>query len=184
MVKDKLGIGVATLTALILVVGAFIYVLAGGCAGGSSCPPALVPTDTPETIVAAVNDEGGSVSQEVITMQPAEKLVGTIKVSGLLNSPVYDTEVSINGKVTFLGPTLSPRFELSADGKALIVWYSQGSGTDRPLISVEGVEDGQWVIVQGVLNTKGEFLAREVYSRCGQGTRWATLTCETGICFT
>ena len=92
-------------------------------------------------------------TQQPQTQPPPE---GTLSVSELLENPVYDTEVKIYGKVSLLGELLCPCFELTSDGKKVEVWYDlmvEDDGTQRPPVSVEGIENGDWVIVTGELRS-------------------------------
>jgi hypothetical protein len=83
---------------------------------------------------------------------------GTLSVSELLQNPVYDTEVKVFGKVSLLGQLYCPCFELSSGGDKVQVWYDlmvEDNGTARPPVSVEGIENGDYVIVTGELKTEG-----------------------------
>jgi len=71
---------------------------------------------------------------------------------------VYDTEVEVYGKVSLLGQLYCPCFELSSGGDKVQVWYDlmvEDNGTERPAVSVEGIENGDYVIVTGELKTEG-----------------------------
>lgn len=88
------------------------------------------------------------------TEQPEENL----SVSALLENPVYDTEVTVYGRVSVLGELLCPCFELTSGGETVLVWYDlmvEDDGTERPAVSVEGLENGDWVLVTGELKTAG-----------------------------
>nr|QNO44572.1 hypothetical protein KKOBALHG_00009 [Methanosarcinales archaeon ANME-2c ERB4]QNO44945.1 hypothetical protein DIMMFDLM_00002 [Methanosarcinales archaeon ANME-2c ERB4]QNO45103.1 hypothetical protein HICMJNBA_00009 [Methanosarcinales archaeon ANME-2c ERB4] len=81
---------------------------------------------------------------------------GALSVSELLESPVYDTEVKVYGIVNHLGQLLCPCFTLYSDRKMLDVRYdlmAEDDGTERPAVSVEGIENGNWVIVTGELRS-------------------------------
>jgi len=91
-----------------------------------------------------------------------EKPEGALTVSELLENPVYDTEVRIYGEVSLLGQLDCPCFELSSSGGKVQVWYDlmvEDDGTERPPASVEGIENGDWVIVMGELKTAGQYRA-------------------------
>jgi len=86
------------------------------------------------------------------------KAEGTLSVSELLQNPVYDTEVKVFGKVSLLGQLNCPCFELSSGGDKVQVWYDlmvEDDKTERPAVSVEGIENGDYVIVTGELKTEG-----------------------------
>ncbi|MBA7508075.1 hypothetical protein ES706_06806 [subsurface metagenome] len=86
------------------------------------------------------------------------KAEGTLSISELLQKPVYDTEVKVYGKVSLLGQLYCPCFELSSGGDKVQVWYDlmvEDDKTERPAVSVEGIENGDHVIVTGELKTEG-----------------------------
>lgn len=90
------------------------------------------------------------------TAQPTESPTGTLSVSELLENPMYDSEVRIHGEVSLLGELLCPCFELTSGGKAVHIWYGlmvEDDGTERPAVSVEGIENGDTVVVTGELKT-------------------------------
>lgn len=91
-----------------------------------------------------------------------EKPEGALSVSELLENPVYDTEVRIYGEVSLLGQLDCPCFELTSGGEKVQVWYDlmvEDDGTERPAASVEGIENGDSVIVMGELKTAGQYRA-------------------------
>lgn len=84
--------------------------------------------------------------------------VGALSVSELLESPVYDTEVKIYGEVSLLGELFCPCFELTSSGAKVLVWYDlmvEDDGTERPAVSVEGIRNGDQMIVTGERKTAG-----------------------------
>jgi len=92
----------------------------------------------------------GCISQE------SEKPEEALNVSELLKNPVYDMEVKVYGKISALGELLCPCFALTSDGKMLDVWYDmmvEDNQTQRPSVSVEGIENGDWVTVTGELRS-------------------------------
>ena len=92
----------------------------------------------------------GCISQE--SGKPEESL----SISELLKNPVYDTEVKVYGKVSALGELFCPCFTLTSDGKMLEVWYDfmvEDDRTQRASVSVEGIENGDWVTVTGELKS-------------------------------
>ena len=91
-----------------------------------------------------------------------EKPEGALSVSELLENPVYDTEVRIYGEVSLLGQLDCPCFELTSGAEKVQVWYDlmvKDDGTERPAASVEGIENGDSVIVMGELKTAGQYRA-------------------------
>ncbi len=96
---------------------------------------------------------------------------GALSVSKLLENPIYDTEVKIYGQVSLLGELFCPCFELTPGGKKVLVWYGlmvDDDGTERPAVSIEGIQNGDQAIVTGELKTAGvhrslnDFWASEV----------------------
>jgi hypothetical protein len=103
-----------------------------------------------------------------------EKPEGALSVSELLENPVYDTEVRIYGEVSLLGQLDCPCFELTSGGEKVQVWYDlmvEDDGTERPAASVEGIENGDSVIVMGELKTAGQYRALNDF--------WAAIIVET-----
>ena len=87
-----------------------------------------------------------------------EKPEGTLTITKLLDNPVYDTEVKIYGEVAGLGDLACLCFFLTSDGKSVQVWYDtmvENDGTVRPAVSVEGIRNGDKVIVTGELKDEG-----------------------------
>ena len=72
---------------------------------------------------------------------------------------MYDTEVKVYGQVSLLNELLCPCFELNSGARKIQVWYDlmvEDDGTERPAVSVEGIANGDWVIVTGELKTAGQ----------------------------
>lgn len=81
-----------------------------------------------------------------------------LSVSELLANPVYVEELKVHGEVSLLGELFCPCFGLTSDGETLTVWYDlmvENDGTPRPSVSVEGIENGDSVLVTGELKTGG-----------------------------
>jgi len=92
-------------------------------------------------------------------MKVSQKPEGALSVSELLENPLYDTEVEIYGEVSLLGELFCPCFELTSGGKKVLVWYGlmvEDDGTERPAVSIEGIQNGDQAIVTGELKTAGE----------------------------
>ena len=82
-----------------------------------------------------------------------------LSVAELLDNPVYDTPVTIQGEVTLLGEFFCPCFVLVSGGETIQVWYGlmvEDDGTERPPVSVEGIENGDWVVITGALKQAGQ----------------------------
>ena len=81
-----------------------------------------------------------------------------IDVATLLTKPEYDTKVRIYGKVSLLGESKSPYFDLTSGGKNVEVWYDSmidDDGKKRTAVSVKGIKNGDWVVVTGELKKEG-----------------------------
>lgn len=92
--------------------------------------------------------------------------LGALSVSEMLQDPVYDTKVTIYGQVSQLGEIKCPCFELTSGGESVIVWYAWYED-EWPTVSVEGIENGDQVIVTGELKMVGgdhlnEFAASKI----------------------
>ena len=106
-------------------------------------------------IVAILMFMGCIEDKSTSTVSPT-KSEGTLSVCELLENPVYDTEVKVYGKVSALGELLCPCFTLTYDEKSIEVWYdmmAEDDQTKRPAVSVEGIENGNRVIVTGELRS-------------------------------
>jgi len=105
-------------------------------------------------LAVMVAASGGAAAWATTGSQEIEKPAVIPSVSALLANPVYGTEVRIYGKVSLLGELLCPCFELSLGDKTVSVWYDlmvEDDGAQRPPVSVERIENGDWVIVTGEL---------------------------------
>ena len=128
------------MTGLTVIVTTVAVLISAGCVGEKT--PPYVPTSTPTPAPAPTPTTTGS--------------DGTLSVSELLDSPVYETEVNVHGDVSALGELFCPCFALTSDGKRLEVWYYmmvEDDGTERPSVSVEGIENGDRVVVTGELRS-------------------------------
>jgi hypothetical protein len=82
----------------------------------------------------------------------------TLNVAELIENPVYNTELKIEGSVSLLGELFCPCFELTSGGETLMVYYGlmiEDDGTERISVSVEGIKNGDNVIVTGELKSGG-----------------------------
>ena len=74
----------------------------------------------------------------------------------VLENKMYDTEVKIYGHVSDLGELFCSCFTLSSEGESVEVWYdlmTVGPGQEWPAVSVEGINNGDLVIVTGELRS-------------------------------
>ena len=107
-------------------------------------------------VIVAIIIFTGCIEEKSPAPVSTEKSEVTLSVSELLESPVYDTEVKVYGIVNHLGQLFCPCFTLYSDRKTLNVQYDmmwEDDGTKRPAVSVEGIENGNWVIVTGELRS-------------------------------
>ena len=92
------------------------------------------------------------------TQEPA-KPEGALSVAAMLENPIYDTQIRVYGKVSVLGELFCTCFILQSDGESLHIWYDtmvEDSGTLRPPINVQDINNGDWVIVIGELKSGGD----------------------------
>jgi len=138
-----------SMTGLITIVAIVAVLISAGCIGEKT--PPSVPTSTPTPAPTQTTTQGQPPASAHTTGSD-----GVRNVSELLDSPVYDTEVTVYGDVSALGELKCPCFVLTSDGKILDVWYNlmvEDDGTERPAVSVEGIENGDRVAVTGELRS-------------------------------
>ena len=83
---------------------------------------------------------------------------GTLTAAELLSEPSYETDVNIYGRVDGLGEVQCLCFLLISGGKSVQVWYDtmvEDDGTAQPAVSVEGIRNGDKVIITGELKGEG-----------------------------
>ncbi|MDI6877617.1 MAG: hypothetical protein QMC96_12710 [Methanomicrobiales archaeon] len=85
----------------------------------------------------------GHIACDIFTVSPPE---GTVTVSEFLNSPVYDSEVRLSGRVGDRGVYSCPCFRLASGGESLMVWYDSIEG-GFPAVGL--INNGDRVIVTG-----------------------------------
>jgi hypothetical protein len=91
--------------------------------------------------------------------QEPQKPEGALSVAELLESPIYDTQTRVYGKVSALRELACTCFFLQSEEETLHVWYDtmvENSGTLRLSISVDEINNGDWVIVIGELKSRGD----------------------------
>ncbi len=97
---------------------------------------------------------GGAVVWANAGSQQIQETEVTLSIYELLENPVYGEEVKVYGNVSLLGELFCPCFDLTSGEGTVSVWHDlmvEDDGTQRPPVSVEGVENGDWVIVTGEL---------------------------------
>ena len=125
--------------------------------------PVVAPQNTVYDVLVTNHKNGWHWQGEVkpdgsITETGQEKPEGTLTAAELLGEPSYDTEVKIYGRVDGLGELMCSCFYLISGGKSVQVWYDtmvENDGTVRPAVSVEGIRNGDKVIVTGELKGEG-----------------------------
>jgi len=89
-----------------------------------------------------------------ITETGQNKPEETLTAAELLSEPIYDKEVKIWGRVDGLGEVQCTCFFLISGRDSVQVWYNtmvENDGTVRPAVSVEGIRNGDKVVVTGEL---------------------------------
>jgi hypothetical protein len=87
----------------------------------------------------------------------SQKPEGALSISELLENPAIGTEVKVYGQVGLLGELFCSCFELESGGKKVLVWYGTmvsynsvtDDGSERPTVSVAGIDNGDRVVVTG-----------------------------------
>ena len=121
---------------------------------------AVIAVEQFEITSAVMDDKWDMISRKMLEVE--EPTGRILSVSELFENPVYDTEVKIYGEVGLLGELLCPCFELTSGGQKVQVWYDlmvDDYGVRRAPVSVEGIKNGDRVIVTGELKTEGEHRA-------------------------
>ena len=83
---------------------------------------------------------------------------GVLTVTELLDNPVYDEDIKVYGTVDDLGELLCPCFTLEHGDSFIVVWYDlmvEDGQESWPAVSVEGIDNGDQVIVSGELKEPG-----------------------------
>ena len=92
--------------------------------------------------------------------QMSAQTTEAVSVAELMEAPVYDESVSVYGEVSLLGELNCPCFELESGGETVKVWYDlmvEDDQTERPPVSIEGIQNGDRVVVTGELKTAGQY---------------------------
>lgn len=103
-----------------------------------------------------VNGKKNTFELTVDNIIPKEDI---LSISELIENPLYDTEIRVNGKVSLLGELFCPCFELTSGNEKVMVWYDlmvEDDFTERPSVDVSAIKNGDWVIVTGELKTEGQ----------------------------
>jgi len=118
---------------------------------------AVITVQQLEIISVVMDEQWDVINQEMINVGGPEP-EGALTVAELLENPVYDTEITIYGKVSLLNELFCPCFALTSNGETVQVWYDlmvENDDAERPSVSVEGVSNGDTVIVTGEFKGEG-----------------------------
>jgi hypothetical protein len=94
--------------------------------------------------------------------QEPQKPEGALSAAELLENPIYDTQTRLYGKVSALGELMCTCFFLQSEDGNLHVWYDtmvEDDGALRPSVSIDEINNGDWVIVIGELKSGGDHCA-------------------------
>lgn len=130
---------------------------------------AVISFEQLEITSAVMDDKWDMIKQAMVSED--EKPEGSLSVAELLENPVYDTEVTIYGNVSLLGELLCPCFELTSGEATLQIWYDlmvENGGIQRAPVDVEGINNGDKIIVTGELKGEGG-------THYSKGDFWATV---------
>ena len=91
--------------------------------------------------------------------QKSLKPEGALSVTELLENPIYDTQTRVYGKVSALRELACTCFFLQSEEGNLHVWYDtmvENNGTLRPSVSIDEINNGDWVVAIGELKSGGD----------------------------
>lgn len=87
---------------------------------------------------------------------------GCLTCGQFWGNPVYFEEIALFGEVSMLGELDCPCFHLTSGGDSITVWYDsmvEDNGTEKPPVSVEGIANGDQVVVFGELRREGKYVS-------------------------
>ena len=116
-----------------------------------------------DRVVTEVTVENGEVTE---VTRSAGLPAGIMTVGELAADQLYETPVTLIGRVSLLGQLNCPCFELSSGGESVEVWYDLMVEDDRrelPAVSVEGIENGDIVLVDGKWKDSGTYRNKGVF---------------------
>jgi len=108
-------------------------------------------------VVTAVTVEGGEVRE---VTHSAGLPAGIMTVGELAADQLYETPVTLIGRVSLLGQLNCPCFNLTSGGESIEVWYDlmvEDDRTELPAVSVGGIENGDIVLVDGTRKESGTY---------------------------
>ena len=130
---------------------------------------AVIGVEQLEITSAVMDDKWDMIRQAIVSEE--EEPEEALSVAELLENPIYDTEVKIYGNVSLLGELFCPCFELTSGGATVLVWYDlmvENGGIQRAPVDVEGINNGDKIIVTGELKGEGG-------THYSKGDFWATV---------
>jgi hypothetical protein len=113
--------------------------------------------DVIDHVVEAVTIADGEMRE---VTQSAGLPTGIMTVGELAADQVYETPVTLIGRVSLLGQLNCPCFHLTSGGESVEVYYDlmvEDDRTELPAVSVEGIENGDIVLVEGKLKESGTY---------------------------
>jgi len=114
-------------------------------------------------VVTKVTVEDGDVTE----ISQSAGLPGDIMTVGkLMADSLYETTVDLVGRVSLLGQLNCPCFNLTSGGESVEVWYDmmvEDDKTELPAVSVEGIGNGDIVLVKGMLKDSGTYHQKGVF---------------------
>ncbi|MBN1159802.1 MAG: hypothetical protein JXA43_01020 [Candidatus Diapherotrites archaeon] len=160
---NKMGLAIGIMA--VIVIMSLVFVIS---------PPSEIASSASQGIGERVQ------TQDVVesTMSGIEKPRGTISVYELLNEYGFNQEVQLYGKVSTFGMLLCPCFELSSEGETVQVWYDLMDG--QSAVSMEGIKNGDWVVVRGEYKESKQFWAKEITKQDKYDVEFTSLeACQT-----
>jgi len=93
-------------------------------------------------------------------------LAGAVSCRQALENGIYDTQVKVYGTVSKLGYLGVDGFLLTSDGRELTVYYGsmyKDNGESLPDVSVDGIQNGDRVVVTGELKSAGKYTVQNSF---------------------
>ena len=119
--------------------------------------------DVIDHVVTAVTVVDGEVTE---VTRSAGLPTGIMTVGELAADQVYETPVTLIGRVSLLGQLNCPCFHLTSGGESVEIWYDlmvEDNRTELPAVSVEGIENSDIVRVEGKWKESGTYRNKGVF---------------------
>jgi len=94
------------------------------------------------------------------------QLAGAVSCRQALDNGIYDTQMRVYGTVSKLGYLGVDGFLLTSDSRELTVYYGsmyKDNGGSLPSVNVDGLQNGDRVIVTGELKSAGKFTVQNSF---------------------